>query len=511
MSEAADRRRAALLSVGAAILLVAVKLATGLATGSLAFIAEAVHSGTDLVAALLTLFAVRVAIRPPDRDHQYGHGKAEHLAALAESAFLIVVSVAIAAESLRRLINGEGHEVEAAWWAFAVLGMVITLDASRAIASRRAARRFRSPAFASNALHFASDLAGSVAVLIGMIFVAAGEPAADAAAALFVAAVVVAAALRLARQSVDVLMDRTEVGAEQIIRAALAQLDEPVELRRLRARQAAGRYFADLVLAVPSDAGLTQAHAIADAVEDVVEQALPGADVVVHVEPSESTGDLRERATAAASSVPEVREVHNVRVMHLPEGYELSLHVKLPSELSLTEAHGVVERLEALVREAIPELRNVHTHIEPLAATDWASRPRARRHDHGACRDRGDRAAGDRRGPGGGLVPRRRGWADRAGDDQAAGRGAAALRPPARRHHRGGRARALPHARGRDRAYRARRGRLQQVDGRRDADGEQHSGVAVVAVQKQQQGRDQADRDGHEPRDSGQGHAAILT
>jgi len=375
VNDGATRRRTALLSVGAAVLLVAVKLVTGLVTGSLAFVAEAVHSGTDLVAALLTLFAVRVAIRPPDRDHQYGHGKAEHLAALGESAFLIIVSVAIAAESLRRLIDGQFHGVEATWWAFVVLVVVIALDASRALASRRAARRFSSPAFAANALHFASDLAGSVAVLIGMIFVAAGTPGADAAAALFVAALVVAAGLRLARRSIDVLMDRTELEAEGRIRAALATLEEPVELRRIRARQAAGRYFADLVVAVPSDAGVTQAHAIADDVERVVEESLPGADVVVHVEPSERAGDLRERATAAASSVPEVREVHNVRVMHLPEGYELSLHVKLPSELSLTEAHHVVERLEVLIHDALPELRKVHTHIEPLAGTDWASSP----------------------------------------------------------------------------------------------------------------------------------------
>lgn len=375
MNDNATRRRTALLSVGAAVVLVAVKLATGLITGSLAFVAEAVHSGTDLVAALLTLYAVRVAIRPPDREHQYGHGKAEHLAALGESAVLVIVSVAIAGESLRRLIDGDNHGVEATWWAFAVLAVVIGLDASRALASRRAAVRYRSPAFASNALHFASDLAGSVAVLIGMIFVAAGAAAADAVAALFVAALVVVAGVRLARQSIDVLMDRAEIEAEERIRAALAELDEPVELRRIRARQAAGRYFADLVVAVPSDAGVTQAHAVADDVERVVEDLLPGADVVVHVEPSEPTGDLRERATAAASSVPEVRELHNVRVMHLPEGYELSLHVKLPSDLSLTAAHHVVERLEELIHMAIPELRHVHTHIEPLAEMDWASRP----------------------------------------------------------------------------------------------------------------------------------------
>lgn len=373
--EARARRRAALLSVAVAVVLVAVKLVTGLVTGSLAFVAEAVHSGTDLVAALLTLFAVRVAIRPPDREHHYGHGKAEHLAALGESAFLAVVSGFIAVESLRRLIDGGGHDIDTTWWAFIVLGVVIALDAWRAVASRRAARRHGSAAFAANALHFGSDLAGSLAVLIGLILVAAGEPSADAAAALFVAALVVIAAVRLARQSVDVLMDRATPEAEERIRRALDDMAEPVELRRARVRHAAGRHFADLVVAVPLDAGVTQAHATADAVEETVERALAGADVVVHVEPSEFSGGLRERATAAASSIPEVREVHNVRAMHLADGHELSLHVKLPRELSLTEAHHVVERLEARVHAEVPELRKVHTHIEPLAQTDWARKP----------------------------------------------------------------------------------------------------------------------------------------
>jgi cation diffusion facilitator family transporter len=369
------RQRTALVSVGAAVLLVAVKLITGLVTGSLAFVAEAVHSGTDLVAALLTLFAVRVAVRPPDREHHYGHGKAEHLAALGESAFLILISLFLAAESLRRLIEGGGHGVEATWWAFVVLGFVIAIDVSRTVVSRRAARRWRSAAMTANALHFGSDLAGSLAVLVGLVFVAAGEPSADAVAALFVAVLVVIAAVRLARQSVDVLMDRTAADAEEAIRNALADMAEPVELRRARVRHAAGHHFADLVVAVPPDAGVTQAHAIADVVEEVVERALGAADVVVHVEPFEPAGGLRERATAAASSVPEVREVHNVRIMHLADGYEVSLHVKLPSELSLMEAHDVVERLEDRVRAELPELRNVHTHIEPLEGTDWGRRP----------------------------------------------------------------------------------------------------------------------------------------
>jgi cation diffusion facilitator family transporter len=369
-------QRTAAISVAAAVFLVTVKLATGLATGSLAFIAEAAHSGTDLIAALLTLFAVRVAVRPPDREHHYGHGKAEHLAALGESAFLMLVSLFIGIESVRRLIDGSnGHYIEVTWWALTVLGVVIVVDASRALVSFRASRRYGSAALAANALHFTSDLAGSIAVLVGLLLVRAGEPSADAVAALFVAVLVVIAALRLAKRSVDVLMDRAVADADDRIRAALAQAEEQVEVRRVRVRQAGGRHFVDLVVGVPMDAGVTQAHTVADRVEEVVEKALGGADVVVHVEPTEAEGGIREQATAAAGAIPEVREVHNVRVMRLPEGYELSLHVKLPRDLSLDDAHGVVERLEERVRAEVPELKMVHTHIEPLARTDWASAP----------------------------------------------------------------------------------------------------------------------------------------
>ena len=375
LADARARRRTAMLSVAAAVFLVAVKLVTGLVMGSLAFVAEAVHSGTDLVAALLTLFAVQVALRPPDREHHYGHGKAEHLAALGESGFLMLVSLFIAFESVRRLIDGASHDIDVTWWAFTVLAVVIAVDASRATVSYRMSRRFKSPAFAANALHFASDLAGSFAVLVGLVLVSSGQRWADSAAALFVAVLVVLAALRLAKQSVDVLMDRTAADADERIREALAQIDEQIEVRRVRVRHAAGRHFVDIVVGVPLDTGVSQAHAVADRIEELVERALGGADVIVHVEPAEAEGDVRERATAAAGAIPEVREVHNVRVMRLPEGYELSLHVKLPRELSLEEAHNAVERLEQRVRDEVPELKYVHTHIEPLSPTDWASAP----------------------------------------------------------------------------------------------------------------------------------------
>jgi cation diffusion facilitator family transporter len=372
------QRRTALLSVAAACVLIVAKLVTGLVTGSLGFVSEAAHSGTDLVAALLTLFAVGVAIRPADRGHPYGHGKAEHLSALAEGAILVGVSLFVAAQAGRRLAGTEHPEVDAAWWAFVVLGVVIAIDASRAGVSLRAARRYESAAFEANALHFASDLAGSLAVLAGLVLVAAGFDAADSVAALFVAVLVLLAAGRLMRRNVDVLMDRAPADAQTAARKAIQAIEPAVELRRLRLRQAAGRHFADVVIGVQPGAVVAQGHAVADSVEQAVERALPGADVVVHVEPR--VGDeaaLRERTLAAALRVAPVREVHNVSVLRVGDRTEVSLHLKLPGELSLDAAHAIANRVEAAIADALPEIDAVQTHLEPLAEPSAVTAPRA--------------------------------------------------------------------------------------------------------------------------------------
>jgi cation diffusion facilitator family transporter len=359
------QRRIALVSVAAAAVLIAVKLVTGLATGSLGLLSEAAHSGTDLVAALLTLFAVGVAVRPADRSHPYGHGKAEHLAALAEASFLVLVSLLIAAAAIRRLVEGTS-DVDAAWYALVVIGFVIVIDAGRAAVSHRAAREYSSPAFAASALHFGGDLAGSTAVLIGLLAARAGYPEGDAIAALFVAALVLAAAGRLIRRNVDVLMDQAPMDEVEAARNAIEALGQDVTLRRLRMRRAAGRHFADVVIGVPPGAAVGQGHAAADAVEEAVERAVPGADVVVHVEPAEA-GELGERATAAALRVPGVREVHNVSVLDVDDRTEVSLHLKLPGSLTLAEAHEVAETVEREILAAVPVVDAVQTHLEPLA------------------------------------------------------------------------------------------------------------------------------------------------
>jgi len=360
-------RRTALISVAAACVLIALKLSAGIASGSLGLVSEALHSGTDLVAALLTFFAVGVSGRPADEQHQYGHGKAEHLAALFEGSVLAVVSVGVAGLAVARLGGWIEIAVDPRWWAFLVVGLVLAIDVYRTVISLRTARRFDSAALLSNALHFGSDFAGSLAVLVGLVAVSAGWPAGDSVAALFVGALVLSAALRLMRRNVDVLMDRAPADAEEAAQRAIERLEPAVTLRRLRMRSAAGRHFADVVIAVAPDAAVGQGHAAADAVEDAVQQALPETDVVVHVEPAEEDALTRELAHAAAMRVPRVREIHNISVLDVDGRTEVSLHLKLPGELSLDEAHAVASEVEHAIEEALPGVDAVRTHLEPLA------------------------------------------------------------------------------------------------------------------------------------------------
>jgi cation diffusion facilitator family transporter len=361
------QRRTALVSVGAACALIAIKLAAGIPSGSLGLVSEALHSGTDLVAALLTFFAVGVAGRPADESHQYGHGKAEHLAALFEAGVLALVSVGVAGLAVARLAGWVEIAVDPRWWTFAAVGLVIVIDVTRTSVSLRAARRFNSAALLSNALHFGSDLAGSFAVLVGLVFAAAGWPSGDSVAALIVAAMVLSAAVRLMRRNVDVLMDRAPADAEQAARQAIAAIQPPIQLKRLRMRSAAGRHFADVVIAVSPEAAVGQGHAAADAVEEAVERALPETDVVVHVEPTEEDAVTRELAYAAAMKVRRVREIHNISVLQVDGRTEVSLHLKLPGDSSLEEAHRVASEVEHAIQEALPGVDSVRTHLEPLA------------------------------------------------------------------------------------------------------------------------------------------------
>jgi cation diffusion facilitator family transporter len=360
----AVQRRTTLLSIVAAALLVALKLGVGLATGSLGLISAGIESSGDVVAATLTFFAVRLGGRPADPEHPYGHRRAENLGALGEAAILLAGGGIVAVGAVSHLIDGGGAP-NTGWYLFLVIAIALVVDLTRTIVSLRTARRFHSAALRSNAFHFAGDMAGSVAVLIGLLLVRAGFAQGDALAALTIAAIIFAAATRLITENANVLMDRTPAEAREAAEEAIASLEGDVELKRLRLRESAGRYFADVIVAVAPGQAVVEGHQTASLVEAAVEGVLPGSDVVVHVEPRRSGLELRDRVLAIALTEPLVRETHDITIFEQEGALSVALHLKFPADLDLQAAHAVAEHIEQAIR-ARPGVADVQTHLEPL-------------------------------------------------------------------------------------------------------------------------------------------------
>jgi cation diffusion facilitator family transporter len=363
----ATPRRTAIASIGVAALLVALKLGVGLATGSLALASAGIESSGDVIAATLTFFAVRLGGRPADPEHPYGHRRAENLGALGESAILLAGGLLVSVEAIRRLIEG-GRAPAIHWYQFAVIGVALVLDLSRTTVSLAAARRYESAALRSNAFHFAGDMAGSVAVLVGLLAVRAGFPEGDSVAALIVAVIIFVAASSLIAENANVLMDRTPSEAREAAERAIADVGADIELDRLRLRESAGRYFADAVVTVPPGQAVVEGHRAADLIEAAVEGVLPGSDVVVHVEPRRRGLDLRDRVLAIALAEPLVREAHDITIFEQPGSVSVSLHLKFPADLDLASAHEIAERVEQAIC-ARPGVTDVQTHLEPLERT----------------------------------------------------------------------------------------------------------------------------------------------
>jgi cation diffusion facilitator family transporter len=371
-----EKIQVALASLLAAAFLTGAKLVVGILTNSLGIISEALHSGFDLVATGMTLVAVWIADSPADEEHRYGHGKFENLSALAETALLLVVCLWVAYEAVCRLFFRAEIEITPSVWAFAVVITSIIVDIWRGHHLHEAAEKYSSQALEADALHFSSDIWSSLVVLFGLICVVLAERLgwpwlihADAIAALVVAGLVSLVCLRLGVRAVDALTDRTSRSLTGLVEDSAARVEGVEAVRDIRVRRSGTDIFADMTVLVPRELGLTQAHQVATNVTTAVQGQLPGADVVVHVEPvARENEDLVTtiRALAAGLGLP----IHDVRVFSDSGANSVELHVEVNPGLNLEEAHNLVTRLESAIKSDVSNVESVLTHIEPGGMAD---------------------------------------------------------------------------------------------------------------------------------------------
>ncbi|MEM1797967.1 MAG: cation-efflux pump [Candidatus Jordarchaeales archaeon] len=389
MAERSGAVKAALSSVTAALFLVSLKLAIRWISGSLGVLSEAIHSGLDLAAAAITFLAVRAASKPADVDHHYGHGKIENLSALVEIGLLFVACSWIIYEAVDRILSDE-FVIEVSLWTFLVMAVSIVVDFSRSRVLYRAAMKYGSQALEADALHFSTDMLSSSVVIAGLALVwlyerGLGIPLkyldytafyplvkmvsssplrhADSVAALLVSLMVLLTAFRLGKRAVDALLDRAPTRVRELVEEAVLSVDAVKECRRVRVRAVGPTHFVDVVLAVDPSCPLAKTHEVASRVESRILSVLPGADVIVHVEPAEIDGDIAERVKKIAFSSG--FEVHDVHVHEVGEALSVDLHLEVPSWMNLEKAHEVADRLEKEIQARVEEVREVNVHIEP--------------------------------------------------------------------------------------------------------------------------------------------------
>jgi cation diffusion facilitator family transporter len=375
-----DKSIVAASSVLAAIFLTGMKLVIGFMTGSLGILSEAAHSALDLVAAVMTFFAVRVSGRPADREHSYGHGKIENLSALFETLLLLATCLWIIYEAIQRLFF-KHVQVEASIWAFIVMGIAIAVDFTRSRALARVAKKYDSQALEADALHFSTDIWSSTVVIIGLFLVRLSDwltipwlSQADAVAAMGVAGIVVYVSVQLGSRAVGALLDAVPGEVRDGVTAAVHELPGVLEVKQVRVRKSGPETFADVTLTVGREMALERAHQIATAAELAVRKMLPGADVVVHVDPVRS-GDEGVMETVRLLAARQGVAVHDIRIYDVLGSRRLELHVEVNDALRVGEAHAQASVLEKALAQALPGISRILTHIEPMSEEEAARRP----------------------------------------------------------------------------------------------------------------------------------------
>jgi len=411
-----EKQTIAIVSVLASAGLAVTKLVIGYSTNSLGILSEAMHSGLDVIAALMTLYAIRIVIRPPDVRYTYGYAKVESLSSLIEIILLFTVAGWIFYEGLERILY-KNIEPEITIFSFAVMGISIVVDLWRSRVLYRAARRYGSQAMEADALHFKADMFSSSIVIVGLILVSVFHiPNADAFAAVIIAALIIYTSLGLGRRTIDVLLDKAPKGMNHFVLESISGLDGVDKAHDIRIRNMGSKMSVDLHIEVPRTSTHDKAHRIATNVENRIREVMPNCDVLVHVDAIEtSTETLTDRIRLIAAETDGIKNIHSLYLSKIVEprlekrssdktskkktkdhktessddslthhhlhafnanenSYHLHLYLDLQVDrnLDLKSAHDITESFEHRIKTEIPQVKDITTHIETEITDDAA-------------------------------------------------------------------------------------------------------------------------------------------
>ncbi|MFA6295920.1 MAG: cation-efflux pump [Patescibacteria group bacterium] len=365
------KENVALSSVIASFLMTAMKLVVGILTGSMGIISEAAHSALDLVAAVMTYFAVKIGDKPADSDHPYGHGKIESVSALIETGLLFLTSFWIIYEAIKRLIEHD-TEVHATWYAFVIIIISIIIDISRSRALYKVAKSTNSQALEADALHFNSDIYSSAVVLLGLVFVAFGIKGADSIAAIGVAVFVLIAGYRLGKRTIDVLVDTAPKGVKETVDEIILKSNEKIIADYIRVRSLGPNIFIDMGIKISRRLSLEKVDEIVNGLKTEINKKVPGSEIAIHTS-SIKTEDETIVETIQILSAKNSMFIHDIVVENLDNNKFVSFDLELPNDLTVEEAHEKASLLEKLIQDALDSKIELNIHIDPIVTKELKS------------------------------------------------------------------------------------------------------------------------------------------
>ncbi|MEZ5360079.1 MAG: cation diffusion facilitator family transporter [Candidatus Zixiibacteriota bacterium] len=366
-----EKRAVAFYSILAAIVMIAGKSIVGVITGSLAILTDALHSMLDLGASIVTYFAVRISDKPADSHHHFGHGKVESLAALAQVVILLITCGWIIYEAVSRLM-GQANPIALNIWAFIVIIGSIIIDITRVRALKKVARKYKSQALEADALNFSTDIFSSLVVLFGLGAVHFGFVNADAIAAIGVALFIISATVRLGRQSIDVLLDRAPIDIEGQIKEIMTRPREVIRVNNIRLRSDGRTTFAEITLDAERTMSFARASALKKQLRDDVNQSLKDVDVTLSFNPvSAQSEEITEAIDFIVSSYG--YPMHHLLINNSSGGYIASMHIEMPGDMSLDEAHNRAMEISVALNKRIRGLKKAIIYTQPAKAHEQYS------------------------------------------------------------------------------------------------------------------------------------------
>jgi len=358
-----NKKKIALFSLAVSIFLVTVKIGIAYLTNSIGVYSEALNNGLDLVTVLITYLAIRMSVKPADKDHTYGHGKYENFSALLEIIIISILSFFIIFKSVQRLIY-RNFELNVSWYIFLILAISIIINIIRVIYIGRAAKKYNSFAFKANFINYAGDVSISIIVIIGLILANTGIYIADPIASIISSVIILAFSFKVSMKTIKNLLDYIPKEVTDKIVSILENISEIESIDSVKIHEVGNIKFINLGICLASNLYLSQVEKIKQKIKDKISENILNSEIIIEIKSSLSDKNISDFVKKIVLDLPNIKDIHNILIYRVGSSIDLSIHLEISSYLKLDKTESLTKIAEEKIKKIINNIRNIYIHIE---------------------------------------------------------------------------------------------------------------------------------------------------